>query len=37
MARPKKAPSLTEAVSAEMKANFSLDKFKEIKMIYKKV
>ena len=33
MARPKKAPSLTEAVSAEMKANFSLDKFKEKKLL----
>jgi hypothetical protein len=33
MPRPKKSDSLTEAVSAELKANFSLEKFKEKKML----
>jgi hypothetical protein len=33
MAKTKKSTSLTAAVSAEMKANFSLDKFKEKKLL----
>ena len=33
MPRPKKSESLTAAVSAEIKANFNLDKFKEKKML----
>ncbi len=33
MSRSKKASSLTEAVSAEMKANFNLEKFKEKKLL----
>ena len=33
MPRPKKSESLTEAVSAEIKSNFNLDKFKEKKLL----
>ena len=33
MPKPKKSDSLTEAVSAELKANFSLEKFKEKKLL----
>ena len=33
MARTKKSESLTAAVSAEIKSNFNLDKFKEKKLL----
>ena len=33
MPRPKKSESLTEAVSAELKSSFSLEKFKEKKLL----